>query len=187
MKKCSIAVLLSALLVVSCLSFGGRDVPSQYTLHNGATMEKGPMGFLLTASADRGTALRPIEPMAGQLVCRFTLKSALSEGTRNGFLVLGQQLDPAKTIMAGIYIGAREFVIEGPGVTEPINVQIPFDQSKEFAVTIIVNFKKGFVEMQTAEREIGTGLAPHMQQITHIGYMVNNTSTHFSRIEISNE
>ena len=186
MKRFSWTVVMSALSIAGCLSIGGGDSLDRYTVSLGAELEKGPLGYTMTATeGSDGVALRPVGPFQEELVCRFTLKTDLPDGVRNGFLVLSDQQDRGRTIVAGIYIGAREFAIEGSGVTEPITVPVDFDQSKEFEVTVIVNFKQKFVEMRTSEREIGTGLASHMQQISDMGYKVNDTRTHFSRVKIS--
>lgn len=110
-----------------------------------------------------------------------------SEDARNGFLVLYDSSNPETMIFAGVYIGAREYSIHGPGVIEPILVPVAFNPDQEFKLTVLINFEKGFIELIAPDRTIGTGLAPHMRQVETIGYSANNTKTFFSPVKITGE
>ena len=180
MKKVVAATLLAVSVLVSCVTTG-HNIEDFFFLH-GAILEEGPMGFILTSSNANALALRPVGPYSEKLVCEFSLQAFEEDGTRNGFLVLVDRGDPGGTIVAGVYIGAGEYAIEGTGVREPIVVPIDFDASGVFNFSVLVNFEKGFVEMKTNEREIGTGLAPRMKQVDVVGYHANSTTTHFSEI-----
>ena len=171
--------------LVGCISVDDDETISSYRLMQGAILQEGPMDYLLSAAEDGGMALRSVGPFQQELVCRFSMKTDLPDGIRNGFLVLNDQMEPEKSIYAGIYIGAGEFAVEGPGVSKFLVVPVEFDKNQMFEVTVIVNFEKRFVEMQTKEREIGSSLAPHMRQVSYVGYKVNSTETNFSRIEVT--
>jgi hypothetical protein len=181
MKKIIVMSLFVVFALVSCVSTGSGL--SDYFFLHGATMEEGPMGFILTSSGGNAMALRRVGPYTEEMLCEFSLQIVEDNDFQNGFLLLsgGQE---GITIVAGVNIETREYVIKGTGVVEPIRVQIDFDKTQVFNFSILVNFEKGFIEMKTNEREIGTSLAPNMKQVDRVGYHADSTRTHFSEIKI---
>ena len=182
MKKIIVVSLFAVFALFSCVSTG--SILSDYFFMHGAILEEGPMGFILTSSNANAMALRRVDPYTEEMICEFSLQIVEDNDTLNGFLLLIDN-DGGGTIVAGVYIGAGEYAIEGTGVNEPIRVPIgDFDQTQVFNISVLVNIKKGFIEMKINEREISTSLAPNMKQIDLVGYHANSTKTHFSEIKI---
>lgn len=182
MKKIIVVSLFAVFALFSCVSTG--SILSDYFSMHGAILEEGPMGFILTSSNANAMALRRVDPYTEEMLCEFSLQIVEDSDILNGFLLLIDN-EGEGNIIAGVYIDAREYAIEGTGVNEPIRVPIgDFDQTQVFNFSVLVNFKKGFIEMKINEREIGTGLAPNMKQVDLLGYHANSTKTHFSEIKI---
>lgn len=184
MKRVFIIAVVVILLCTGCATTSNREKAGDYRLENGAQLTDGPLGYIMTAPDTDALALREVTPYGEKMTVTFTMKTDLPDETRNGFLILRDAENYNTAIFAGIYIGVKEFTIEGPGVAESIVVPVEFDQNKEFKITVIVDFKERYIEMQTAEREIGTTLALHVGKINEVGYKVNSTRTHFSRLTI---
>ena len=183
MKKIIVVSLFAVFALFSCVSTG--SILSDYIFMHGAILEEGPMGFILTSSNENALAFRRVDLYTEEMLCEFSLQIVEDNDMLNGFLVLGGRGGELGTIVAGVNIGTREYVIKGTGVNEPIRVPIvDFDQAQMFNVSVRVNLKKGFIEMKTNEQEIGTALAPNMNQVDIVGYHANSTKTHFSEIEI---
>ena len=174
---------LLVLFLFSCATTGSQL--SDFFFLHGGNLEEGPMGYVFTSPGGNAMALRPVGPYSEEMVCEFTLQAYEQRDTMNGFLLLVDRGDPGGTIVAGVRIGAKEYVIEGTGVRERIAVPVDFDQMGIFHLTVMVNLKERFVEMKTKEREIGTGLSPGIKQIDVVGYHADSTKTHFSDVKIT--
>ena len=183
MKKDAVIILVAVLILFSCVSTG-NTLEEFFFLH-GAELEEGPMVFVFIAPNDNSLALKRVNTYTEEMVVDFRLQTAVGDGAMNGFLVLGEQENADTTITAGVYIGGGEYVIEGPGVMAPIHVPIDFDRTGVFEFSVLINFEKGFIELRSRDREIGTGLAPHMIQVDLVGYHAKSTRTHFSEIKIT--
>ena len=182
MKRSIVILAIGALVLGSCAST--KSAVGDYFALHGAILEDGPKGFVLTAPTVNSLVLRRIDPYTEEMRCEFTLQRATDEGPQNGFLVLVDQGDPEGVIVVGVYIGGQEYAIEGTGVTEPIRVRVEMDQARAFDLTVVVDFRKGYIELLTPEREIGTSLASHMKKVDTLGYHAKETITQFSEIMI---
>ena len=184
MKRIIVLSLLTVSFLLACASTGSQL--SDYFFLHGGVLEEGPMGFVMTSPGGNALALREVQvPYVEELVCEFSLQTFEPAEVMNGFLVLVDRSDPGGTIVAGVYIGAGRYAIEGSGVSEPISVPVDFDPAEVFNVTVLVSLTEGYVELQINDRVIGTGLVAHMTQVDVVGYHANSTRTHFSEIEIT--
>ena len=181
MKKIMTGVLIAAVFL-SCVTTDTKSHEDFFTLHGGA-IEPGPMGYIVTGENVNSMAVKHIEPYTGVITCNVSLQIVEYNDILNGFLLVSDQ-ENGGIIKAGVYIGAGEYAIEGSGVVEPIRIPVDFDQNQVFHFSLLINFEKGFIEMKTNEREIGTGLASNMKQVNLVGYHADSTKTHFSEIEI---
>lgn len=180
MKRIGVVSVLAAAVLSSCVSVGS-DLGDYFLLH-GATLEKGPMGFVLTAPDENSLALRRVDAYSEEMRCEFSLQGVEDSDVQNGFLLLAD--DQGSTIVVGVYIGAKEYVIESTAVCEPIRVPADFDPTQVFNFSVLVDFRRGFVEVKTNEREIRASLVPHMKHVDRVGYHAKSTRTHFSEITI---
>lgn len=183
MKKVYIAAFLVMPALLSCVST--QSTLEDFFFLHGATLEEGPMGFVMNSPGGNAMALRNVGPFEEELVCEFRLQAVEGFEKMNGFLVLVDRGDPGGSIVAGVYIGAGEYSIFGTGVAESIVVPIDFDRAGVFTFTVLVNLREGWVEMKTNEREIGTALAAGMKQVDVVGYHADSTRTHFSDIHVT--
>ena len=187
MKSRVLIVLTLCLILSGCVSAGKHPPADYFTLFNDAVFTSADPGYHLIAPGEEALALRSGKVYSKKMVCEFSLLSPPGEGARNGFLVLYDSSNPETMIFAGVYIGAGEYSIHGPGVNEPILVPVNFDPDQEFQLTVLINFEKRFIELMAPGRTIGTGLAPHMRQVETIGFSANNTETFFSPVKITGE
>lgn len=155
-----------------------------FTMH-GAELEESEMGVLLTAPGENAMALLKVGPYTREFRCEFTLQTIPDQKYMNGFLLLGSQRVSESVILAGIYIGGREFVIEGRGVKEPIRVPADFDEKQVFDIAVFVNLDEGYIEMKINGREIGARLIDDIKAIDLIGYHGKSTATYFSSLKFS--
>ena len=182
MKKIIALSFVAAVVLASCITMGS-NIKDYFFLH-GAILEEGPMKYVFTAPDGNALAFRKVDTYKEKMHCEFSLQRFEDNDILNGFVVLADQGNPVNTIIAGVYIGAREYAIEGSGVNEPIRVPVDFDQAQVFTFSILIDFKRGNIEMKTNDREISTSLAPHMKQVDMVGYHAKSTKTHFSDITI---
>ena len=186
--KCANSLLIAiagaaAILLASCATTAGGA--EDFSTVQGATLKEGPKGILFTAQGGNAMALRLVKPYTKQLRCELSLQAAPSDDVMNGFLFLGSRQAPESMILSGVYIGARQYAIEGLGLERPIRVPGDFSDDEVFNISVLVDLEKGFVEMNINGHEIGTRLVSHLKQIDMIGYHAKSTATYFSRIELS--
>ena len=181
MKRIGTISFLMVALLLSCVTTG--SVLEDYFFLHGAALEDGPLGFTMTGSNENSMALRNIDTHGEEIIYEFSLQAAGDTEYKNGFLVLSDQ-DSGFTIVAGVYIGAREFAIFGSDVAEPQNVQAELDWDQVFNVSILANFENSIIEMKINDRQISTTLVPEMKQANLVGYHASATKTHFSEVTI---
>jgi len=171
--------LIFSFLSVGCKKGQGFEVSD-------GTLEKSGMGYALSAEKDKAAvALKKIEPpFKNIMTVKGKMKSLLPYGTRNGYIVFGE--NPRKFAQAGIRIGGMMYVLEGHYV-EKMEVPQKFDQKKVFDVELNVDMKGKTVTWKVDGTEVKTQMRYKPVSINYVGYMAGNTKTEFSDLQISGE
>lgn len=150
---------------------------------SGGTLEKKGLGFVLTSEKGKhGIALKKLDkPYTKIIKVACKLKSSYS-GPRNGYIVIGE--NDKTLIKAGVLIGRKSFVIEGP-LVKKIEVPQQFVQSKVFDVELVLNLEKKTVALKVDGQTITTEVTKIPASINYIGYSAWDSQTEFSDLQIS--
>jgi len=111
------------------------------------------------------------------------MKTPLTSGTRNGFIAFGAQ---SEQVNAGVLIGALQYMIGGTLVAEVKETQ-KFDQNKVFDLDITVDFQKKTIVLKVDGKEVKTKITKVPPSIKYVGYMVGNSTTEFSDLQVSGD
>ncbi|MCH8806530.1 MAG: sulfatase [Planctomycetes bacterium] len=151
-------------------SDGGYDITGK---HQGYALKKTP---------------RPITKRA---TFRCTFKTLRKVGTRNGFIVFGDDKNPQSLIKCGVYIAGGEYVILHGSFDRPaaddVKHAVVFDRDKTFDITVHVDLESRRIVMNIDGKEISAPIGKAWNQISYYGYAANRTSTHFGPIEVRSE
>ena len=122
---------------------------------------------------------------------RCKLKTLRAVGTRNGFIVFGDDKKPQNLIKCGVYIAGGEYAILQGSFDRPVDAdvkhQVVFDRNKTFDVTVHVDLESRRIAMNVDGKEISAPIGKAWDQISYYGYAANETSTHFGPIEVTGQ
>ncbi|MFZ2196371.1 MAG: hypothetical protein WAV13_01470 [Thermodesulfovibrionales bacterium] len=156
-----------------------------FSVTNG-TLERGGLGYILSAEKDKiAVAAKPTgKPYKSVITVRARIKSALPDGTRNGYILFAEK--PGQWTNAGILIGGMKYVIEGPSVSRA-ELPVKFDQDHVFDGEMVVNLKEKTVIWKVNGSEVKTKLTKVPGSINYVGYAVGNAKTEFSELQVSGD
>ena len=153
-----------------------------YKVLNG-TLEKGGLGFVLSADKDKVASATKKVSYKNTLHVQCKMSSQVTGSARNGFIVFGDSTEQAR---AGILVGARQYMIDGSIVKEAKEQQ-KFDQNKVFELDVTVDLQKKTVVLKVDGHEVKTTITKVPAVISYVGYIAGNAKTEFSELQVSGD
>jgi len=152
----------------------------------GGTVEKGGIGFVLTADKDKNAiAVKKTEKsFKNTVLIKGQMKSALGSGVRNGMIVFGE--NPSKTASASVLMGAGTVGIKGLFI-DKVEKKYKLDPGKVFDIELTVNLKEAKVSLKVDGNELTAKMKGKPASINYIGYGAWSTKTEFSELQISGD
>ena len=131
-------------------------------------------------------ALLDLEPPAQHRVeFHFQCRLAQEGKSRNGGLVFGQVVAPAKLIRCQVFGRGRQLRLSGQDLVRPVVVEAPgLDPGKPLDCTVLVDLDQRRLTFKAGEYSASGELQESARQIRFYGYIVENTKTDFSKISV---
>ncbi len=164
----------------------GEDKTGAFDVVRGCVVERGGLGFTVSAGGE-GFALKKLaEPLTGKGVFRLKYQSQVSAVTRNAMFAFGASPENDELAKLGTAIGMGSHVLfEGSweNVGEGTAVKAEISGGEEFEAVITLDVSTGEVTAEINGLTLRGRLPAELKQIEYIGCYVKNTRSTFSPIE----
>jgi len=158
----------------------------EFDVLDAATVDASDLGFLVR-SPRTGLALRKRpEPLTGTWTLSGTMEIRPPAGAwKNAFLVFGDGPDPDRLVAVGLQYGRKRLVVKRPGAPWPIQT-FPLAKRPPNRTTlrITVSPAAGTLTIGLGDRTFERKLPASARQVTHLGYMVENTAVAFAPLQV---
>lgn len=148
-------------------------------------------GYRLKGRNDGFALKKTARPLRRRATFRCKIKSALTTGMRNGFIVFGADKTPESLIKCGVLIGAGDITIMHGSLNDTsdriVRTSVDFDKSKTFDVTVRVDLEARQITLIVDGQEITAKIRKEWNEINYYGYVAYQTETLFSPIEMAGE
>ncbi len=190
MKKLLLTLCAAGILVMSmtgCALFSSKKTIDEFTVKNGKlTKADGELCWVLESDKTQAFAInKPQPPMRGKVAFCFKMKSAVKNGTRNGFIFVRGKC--GKEVHAGVFIGSKSYAIGG-AAEKPVTLNDnKMDQNQEFKLKVTVDLDKKIIALydkKTKKKLLETKFADSIMYVNEVGYMVAGAKTCFSDIKV---
>jgi len=173
----------------------GPSAAADFAAVSGAAVTRSEMGYLLVGEAKgEGLAVRKLpEPLKGQVTFKarmdFLADPAVAKPLVNGFLLFGDDADPARLVRCGVRVLQGAAVISdgpipsgtaAPAASQPIDVA----EGKPQEIVVTADLDAGTVTMKAGAATVTATLQRRIAAVTHVGYGVLGAVTDFSPVDI---